>query len=223
VTNTNNGYAIRQPNDSALVKISAGGKSVTVRGGDTGWALRWFAQQYHRNVEPIKTLYGYRSVAQNQALGPTAVKDSNHLSGTALDINGGRHPHEQGHVLHSGFDDSDVRAIHGILDALGGEVEWGGDTTARYRVGWRDFMHVEIRGTAVGLAKVVKKLKGGTVRVTVPVLNGRAADNDNAKTKILHRRKRGYKITYTSTTYHDGRLWLRTKYGTYYAAEFTSF
>ncbi|WP_029289144.1 M15 family metallopeptidase [Cellulomonas sp. HZM] len=223
---TNNGF----PRLSGLVSlktIKVRKQTTRVRTGDAGTILGWVARQIDADVEPCQTLYGWRSPATNTAAG--GVGDSNHLSGTAIDYNGGKHPYERTwnktHPAGSwrpGWSADAVKDIHAILAAASGVVVWGNDVSSRYAVGWRDAMHFEVRASAAALKRATDKLRGGTVHVTADVLNGRAKPSTAKPVKVLYRRKRGFKITYTQVLYREGRLWLKTRYGTYYAAEHTS-
>jgi len=226
---SNNGWTTLPVATSALMKITVGKHSTKVRKGSSGYLLRWVARQIDESVESCVTLYGWRSSAENRAA--RGVTDSNHLSGTAIDYNGGKHPYELKLPAHARFDNynsgwsgADVKAIHGILKAAGGLVAWGNDVSSRYRVGVRDAMHFEVRGSSAAVSARVAKLSGGTVKVDVDsghTLIGRKTPS--TKGKALYERARGFKITYTSCVWREGRLWLRTRFGTYYAADLTTF
>lgn len=219
---TNNGYTIAPRGSSLLTSIKVGTQKATVRAGHPGWLLRWVTQQLHAAVEPVATLNGWRDPATNAKAG--GVRDSNHLSGTALDYNGARHrweaklpANQRGAHFDDGWTNAQTAKVHAILAATNHTVQWGADVSARYPIGQRDAMHFEIRGSAAEVTKAVARLNKGSVKVTTDVLLGRSGPSTSAK--VLHRRRRGYQIAYTSTVWRDGHLWLRTRFGTYYAAD----
>ena len=137
-----------------LVTWRAGKASCSTVGGNAGVLLRYAARQFDRRVEPVATCYGWRSVATNTAAG--GVARSNHLSGTAIDVNGGRHPWEKrGGAYRSGFTAAQESTIRRICAETSGRIVWGG----AWPVGQRDAMHLEVRGSAVSLAAAVWSLK----------------------------------------------------------------
>lgn len=136
MANSVNGW----PLDPRTQTISAGGKSTTVRAGDVATVLQYIAQQWHRRIEAIVTLHGYRSSKTNAAIG--GDPGSNHISGTAIDVNGFRHPYEQGKgYKDQGFSAAQVSEMRQILSPVNDVVQWGYD----YPKNWRDGMHMQIR------------------------------------------------------------------------------
>jgi len=222
VAATQNGYKIiASTRDLATIKVGST-PAVQVRKGSTAVVLGWLGRELNAGVEKAVSFYGWRTAATNARVGGSP--DSNHVSGTAIDFNGAKHPNEAAHGhahLASGWSKSQTQAIRTLLAACSGVVHYGGD----YAVGWRDFMHFDIRASVAALDKAAKKLKGGWVTVTVAkgaTFNGR--NKPSTKTgKVIHRRKRGFRIYYADVVYREGRLWLKTRYGTYYAAEYTTF
>lgn len=213
---TNNGYSSSPAPSLRTVKVH--GHSTHVRKGDVATLLGWVVAQLDASVEACTTLYGYRTIAENTRA--HGVLDSNHLSATAVDYNGGRHPWEHGKALASGYTDTQVADLHAILAATGHTVQWGGDVSGRYKIGSRDWMHLEVRGTAKQVAAAARRLTGGTVKVTATVLNGRASPTTMAP--VVHRRTTGYLLHYHGVVYRGGRVWLVTRFGTCYAAEYTT-
>jgi hypothetical protein len=213
---TRNLYSILSGSSKSLATITVSGHSTKVRAGNVGFLLRWVAAQIHGEVESITTLYGWRDRETNTRVG--GDPRSNHMSGTALDINGARHPYERTRPIgwSSGFTTHETADIRRILEAAGGTVRWGLD----FNRGYRDAMHFEVRGDALTLRRVARKLSGGKVKTT-DVVNGRSAPSTKAPVKFV--RDKGFPITYVAVLYRGGRLWLKTEYGTYYAAEFTTY
>lgn len=216
---TQNGYSILSKLSLSLTTIKVAAASTKVRRGDTATVLLWVARQLHYAIEPCVTLYGYRDAATNRIYG--GLPSSNHLSGTAFDYNGAKHPYEHTHPQGwtSGWGATDQARIADILRAAR-VVEWGNNLSL-FPKGWRDPMHFAISRTAsaAGVKAAAKRLRGGTVTVTERV-NGRAAPRIDAD--VLHVRSKGYAITYEQVAYRGGRVWLKTKAGTWYAADFTT-
>ncbi|WP_448062039.1 M15 family metallopeptidase [Cellulomonas hominis] len=148
-TTTMNGWSLT---DVPLATVTAGDRSTEVRAGDTALVLAHVAQRFHHEVEPIETFHGWRSVATNAAVG--GHPRSNHPSGTAIDLNGARHPYKQAH----GFSAAQVAAIRAILAEVSPVVRWGGDFGAALL----DGMHFEIVGTAAQVAAVAARLTTST-------------------------------------------------------------
>jgi hypothetical protein len=142
---TNNGWSA--VTEAAVTRVYVAGdvNGCTFRSGDVATVFTWLFEQIDTRVEHVTMLNGWRSVAEN-------IKDggdpgSNHLSGTAGDVNGFKHPYE--HLLpvgqrygnyHSGWTNSQIAEIRKIL-AEAGLFAWGLD----YGSGWRDAMHFDLR------------------------------------------------------------------------------
>lgn len=133
-----------------------------VRAGDVAVVMQALANAFDAEVEPLVTINGYRSPAYNAQVGGDA--SSNHLSGTALDFNGARHPYERnlpasrrGRFYDHGFTDDQIKAVRSLLKRFGGVVAWGLD----FNTGYRDAMHFEIRGSADDVALLAAKLARG--------------------------------------------------------------
>lgn len=158
------------PVDPQLDAITVAGRTALVRAGDVATVLLWWAQQWHARVEPVTTLYGHRSAAQNAATG-TPVSDSNHRSATAEDLNGGQHPYEYarlkaGRTWSPTITGAKRDAVHAIVAEAGGVIRWGGD----YKSPYRDEMHAEIIAGADRVAALAARIRstplvgGSTVR-----------------------------------------------------------
>lgn len=116
--------------------------------GDSATVLQEVARRFNATVEPLTTFFGWRSLATNTASG--GIPDSNHMSGTAIDLNGGKHPRYRTGT----FSGDQVAAIRKILADLPG-VKWGGD----YPVSEIDQMHFEIVGTPAVIATTAAKIR----------------------------------------------------------------
>ncbi|MFC8732192.1 M15 family metallopeptidase [Luteimicrobium sp. NPDC057192] len=213
---TQNGYKYIG-GTSQLATIKAGAQHTQVRKGDTATVLGFLVRELNAACEPCNTLFGWRTAATNANVGGSP--DSNHISGTAVDYNGGRHPNEAAHGgkrLGSGWSAYDTKAIRTLLAALNGVVHWGAD----YAPGYRDYMHFDVRATTSALAKAAKKIRGGTVRTTAAVNVRKGASTSSKSDRVI---PKGYRFTYNGVVYRGGRLWLHTTAGHYVAAEYTTF
>lgn len=116
MTMTHNGWPVIT---TGLATISAGGRSTRVRSGDVATVLAHVAQRFHEGVEPLVTFHGWRSASANAAAG--GIRTSNHLSGTAIDLNGGRHPMGRTGT----FTAAQTAAVRAILADMDGTITWG--------------------------------------------------------------------------------------------------
>lgn len=128
--------------EQGVVRIVVGGDAngATVLAGDAATAFRWLLEQFHTRVEPITEVNGWRSAAFNKQIGGAAR--SNHISGTAVDVNGAKHPfehHHPGKTYSSGFTAAQEREVRSILREAR-LFAWGLD----FPVGRRDAMHFEL-------------------------------------------------------------------------------
>ncbi|MCR6649696.1 MAG: M15 family metallopeptidase [Cellulomonas sp.] len=146
--------------ESAVTRVYVGGDTdgCTVLAGDVAKAFAWLMQQFHDRVEPITEANGWRSADFNKRIGGAAR--SNHISGTAVDLNGGRHPyekHQPGRTYRSGFSTAQTAQIRKILVESGGLFRWGLD----FPVGLRDAMHFELApgSTPAAVKTFVRKVE----------------------------------------------------------------
>ncbi|MBM7331425.1 hypothetical protein JS562_52110 [Agrobacterium sp. S2] len=105
--------------------------------------LAHVASQFHARVEPLVTLSGHRTEAENSLSG--GHEASNHMSATAVDLNVFEHPCEQPR----GFTAARVATIDQICAETSGTVYWGG----YFGGGLKDGMYFEIK-TGVTAAQV---------------------------------------------------------------------
>ncbi len=118
--------------------------------GPVAQVLGYVARQFAARVEPITSTSSFRPKA---TIGSGSTY-SNHASGTALDMNGGRHPQGSKDT----FTGPQVGAIRQILAECSGVLRWGGD----YPMPITDEMHFEIRpgATAAQVAAAAAALTG---------------------------------------------------------------
>jgi len=169
MTTTRNGWTSAP---AALTVITAPGCADTgqVRAGDVATIMQAFTLAFDAEVEPLTQINGYRTPAANAAAG--GDPDSNHMSGTAEDLNGSRHPYERnlpasqrGAKYRSGFTAAQVTKIREILARFDGAIVWGLD----FQPGYRDAMHFEVHGTAAAVARVAAKITAKTAPTPAPV------------------------------------------------------
>ena len=153
---TMNGWTwIPSYNDVRLTTITVNGRSTKVAAGDAAVVLQETARLFHEEVEPISTMFGWRTGSTNDAYG--GVSNSNHFSGTALDLNGGKHLRYK----HNTFTSAQVAKINSIIARLGNVVRWGGDWNkdGRLTESNADEMHFEIVGTTAQVRAVADKIR----------------------------------------------------------------
>lgn len=148
---TNNGWSIVDADQVTRVYVGADGDGCTFLSGDVATLFAWFFDQLHRRVEPVYMLNGWRSAADNAYYGGAA--GSNHMSGTAGDVNGDRHPYEA-HTKpwSSGWTSAQQATVRQIMAEARGLISWGLD----YAPGVRDAMHFDL--TAGATAAQVRSL-----------------------------------------------------------------
>lgn len=84
---THNGW----PVDPVVAEITVNSVSTTVCAGDVQIVMQWVAEKWNDLLDPVALMRAYRSKAENDQL-PNSIPNSNHISGTANDINWNLHP-----------------------------------------------------------------------------------------------------------------------------------
>ncbi|GEA79928.1 M15 family metallopeptidase [Cellulomonas uda] len=139
---TNNGWRIVEEHAVTRVYLADDGDGAQILTGDVARALGWLVEQIHTRVERVTKVNGWRSAAYNQQVG--GAPGSNHMSGTAVDVNGHLHPYEAGRRSAAygtgGWGTEGVKRVRQILAEASGLFAWGLD----YNPGWRDGMHFDI-------------------------------------------------------------------------------
>ncbi|HSA41991.1 MAG TPA: M15 family metallopeptidase, partial [Mycobacterium sp.] len=104
-----------------------------------GWPLtilRAFAADYNAYVEPLRD-------ADSAAWTPTnSVASSNHLSGTAMDLNWNSHPFK---IADAGFNQQQIGTMRELLAFYEGTVFWGNDWSSP-----KDAMHFQLASLTNG-------------------------------------------------------------------------
>lgn len=157
ITHSQNGW----PVDPKVTRVFVGydTNGLELRAGNVAKAATWFMQQFHDTVEPIVTANGYRTKAYNDSLSGS-LPNSDHISATAWDLNGAKHPNEwaqrySGKPYKSGFTPEQTAKIRALMK-YAGIFQWGMD----FPVKTRDAMHFAIgRGvTSAEVEAFVKKI-----------------------------------------------------------------
>jgi hypothetical protein len=122
--------------------------------GDVATILLDVARRYNREVEPLVQSHGCWGFQPSHN---DYVSNSNHESGTAMDLNATEHP--IGTDPASNFTAAQIAAARKLRDSYGGVVRWGGDYTGR-----KDGMHWEINDGLYGsprVAQLAAKIRAG--------------------------------------------------------------
>ncbi|AEK10501.1 lysin A [Mycobacterium phage KSSJEB] len=130
LTHSSNGWPMLNSDECEWAKIP--GTVVTLQIAK-GWPLailRAFAADFHAYVEPLRD-------ADSACWTPTnSVPSSNHLSGTAMDLNWNTHPFQ---IPDAGFDSAKLARVRELLAFYEGMVFWGNDWTSP-----KDAMHFQL-------------------------------------------------------------------------------
>lgn len=142
-----NGYTSRDYSLIASYTIVRDVK-IALRKGDVSVVLLHFARWYDKNIESLTKSdtggYNPRAIAGSNI-------DSNHASGTAMDLRWQKHP-----IGKKGtFTKAQKDKIHAQLKFYEGVIRWGED----YK-GTVDGMHYEVNKPASDVARIAKKCKG---------------------------------------------------------------
>lgn len=157
---TMNGYTRIDTLDPRLALVDVAGHATRLLGGPVARVLVEVGRRFHAEVEPVATFNGWRNASLNAGSG--GIPNSNHLSGTAVDINGYRHPRYR----HGTFSAAQVAAIRRILADLGGVVRWGGDWGSQV-----DEMHFEVVASVAQVSNAVSNLGSVPDAPNIPELD----------------------------------------------------
>ena len=117
---------------------------IPLQAGIASRVLKAFAADFHAYVEPLNNA---RGGADEGGWTPTnSVATSNHLSGTAMDLNWSDHPFR---VSYAGFDQAKINRMRELLAFYEGCIFWGQDWTNP-----KDPMHVQLNGGTYGTGKL---------------------------------------------------------------------
>lgn len=175
---TNNGW----PKDPKVVRIYVGkdANGAEFARGDVASLFAHFFGRFHREVEPVRILNGYRSSAFNASI-PGSIPSSNHVSGTAGDVNGDVHKNEAvSGITGSGFSSAQTQRIRQIQADMRNLIKWGGD----FPKGKRDWMHFEVQGSAAQIRDYLATLATPPTPTPTPPSGGSYIGEDNMYDQI---------------------------------------
>lgn len=136
---TANGWPLK---DTGLATfVAPNGHVTSVASRDLAILFAYLVYRWDTELEPVTACYGNRTRAEQRKVNPASM-DSNHISATAIDVNGAKHPYEHtaGSAWTSGFSTAGLAKLREILAATG-VLQSGLDFTH----GYRDAMHVQVR------------------------------------------------------------------------------
>ncbi|ATN89350.1 lysin A [Mycobacterium phage ILeeKay] len=118
LSHSENGWPMVNADECEWTKIPGTSVTLQIAKGQPLAILRAFAADFHAYVEPLRD-------ADSACWTPTnSVPSSNHLSGTAMDLNWNSHPFK---VSYAGFDETKIATMRELLAFYEGTVFWGQD------------------------------------------------------------------------------------------------
>lgn len=135
-TKSSNGWPMVDEGSCTWVDIPGCDVTLEIQNGQPLQILRAFAADFNTYVEPLRDADSACWTATN------SVDTSNHLSGTAMDLNWNSHPFQ---VADAGFDAAKRVKVRELLNWYEGMVFWGNDWTDP-----KDAMHFQLASLANG-------------------------------------------------------------------------
>ncbi|ATW59794.1 lysin A [Mycobacterium phage Wilkins] len=118
LSHSENGWPMVNADECEWTRIPGTSVTLQIAKGQPLAILRAFAADFHAYVEPLRD-------ADSACWTPTnSVPSSNHLSGTAMDLNWNSHPFK---VSYAGFDETKIATMRELLAFYEGTVFWGQD------------------------------------------------------------------------------------------------
>jgi putative chitinase len=136
LTHSSNGWPMVDGGSCTWVNVPGTNVTLQIQNGWPLAILRAFAADFNAYVEPLRDPDSACWTATN------SVASSNHLSGTAMDLNWNSHPFQ---VANAGFDAAKIATLRELLDFYEGTVFWGNDWTDP-----KDAMHFQLSSLANG-------------------------------------------------------------------------
>lgn len=122
---TENGWTMASAEEANWVTIPGTTVTLQLHQGQPTQILRAFAADYNAFVEPLRDPDSASWTPSNSVLGqPGENNGSNHLGGTAMDLNWNTHPFQ---VDYAGFSPSQIATARELLDFYEQTVFWGQD------------------------------------------------------------------------------------------------
>lgn len=151
-THSENGWRMCDHNETVTVKVVPGSVGAPLRSGDVATILNAWIIEYDRTVERVSSqVWGWSR--------DNDVPNSNHLSGTAIDINAPKYPWGR-RVMPA----DRIRKVRAALARFDGVVFWGADWSRA------DEMHYQIgfREGDQRVAALARKLRDGHLGIYGP-------------------------------------------------------
>lgn len=125
-----NGWQMVDQDSCQWVTVPGTDVSLQIQMGQPLILLRAFAADFNAYVEPLRD-------ADSACWTPTnSVATSNHLSGTALDLNWNSHPFQ---ILNAGFTSEQINTVRDLLEFYEDTIFWGNDWNTP-----KDSMHFQL-------------------------------------------------------------------------------
>lgn len=144
-TISENGWPMVDEGSCTWVDIPGTDVSLEIQNGQPLQIMRSFAADFNSYVEPLRDADSACWTATN------SVDTSNHLSGTAMDLNWNSHPFQ---VVNAGFDAAKLARVRELLDFYEGTIYWGNDWTSP-----KDAMHFQMGYDTYGNPKTADFIK----------------------------------------------------------------
>lgn len=136
LTHSSNGWPMVDQGSCTWAQIPGADVTLQIQNGWPLAILRAFAADFNAYIEPLRDADSACWTATN------SVASSNHLSGTAMDLNWNSHPFQ---VADAGFDAAKVQRMRALLAFYEGMVFWGNDWSSP-----KDAMHFQLASLANG-------------------------------------------------------------------------
>lgn len=156
-----NGWRMVDAAGCTTAKIPGTGLSLPFRTGDAQTVLTAWAAWFNANVESLNNP-GRGYADEGSFTWTNSVASSNHLSGTAMDLNWNDHAFR---VSYSGFTTAEIAAVRRGLALFNKCIWWGQDWTSP-----KDSMHFQLNFPEGDgrIAALAKQLRGGYLGIYAP-------------------------------------------------------
>lgn len=156
-----NGWRMVDAAGCTTAKIPGTGLSLPFRTGDAQTVLTAWAAWFNTNVESLNNP-GRGYADEGSFTWTNSVASSNHLSGTAMDLNWNDHAFQ---VSYSGFTTAEIAAVRRGLALFKGCIWWGQDWSSP-----KDSMHFQLNYPEGDgrIAALAKQLRAGYLGIYTP-------------------------------------------------------
>lgn len=139
-THSENGWIMVDQGSCVWVQVPGTKVTLQIREGQPAKIMGAFAADFNAYVEPLRDADSACWTATNY------VATSNHLSGTAMDLNWNSHPFQ---VADAGFNATQKKTVRDLLDFYEDTIFWGNDWQSP-----KDAMHFQMGYDTYGSANV---------------------------------------------------------------------